>query len=437
MSVLAQARRRTRGWRFLCAADLKPRLIAYNGFASSSRAAMTLPANQSAIEGNANSKAIILSALAIGLFWMALYLYVPTLSVYAKTKTSDLALVGVVVAQYGLWQAVIRLPLGIAADWLGRRKPFIIAGCALAVAGNWLMGASLDVNGLIIGRAISGLAAGAWVTMTITFSSLFPPAEVVRATAIITMVNSLCRMIATLATGPLNDLGGYSLSFKIAAAVAGLALVVFLLVKEQPRGRLAPSPRSLGRLFIRADVMLPSLVSAVGQYAAYAATYGFIPILAQQLGASNLVQSALTTLNLCVTMLGNLLASLFVKRTGTRALIYAGFGLLAVGLSLAALSTRVWMVFIATILNGLASGVVYPVCMGMSIEKVHGVERNTAMGLHQAVYAIGMFTGPWFSGMLADWIGIPAMFGTTAFLVLFLSWSGMRLLAASKPAANP
>ena len=138
---------------------------------------------------------IILTALAIGLFWMALYLYVPTLSVYANTKTTDLALVGVVIAQYGLWQAVIRLPLGIAADWLGRRKPFILAGCVLAVLGNWLMGSSEQINGLIIGRAITGLAAGAWVTMTVTFSSLFPPTEIVRATAVITTVNSLSRML--------------------------------------------------------------------------------------------------------------------------------------------------------------------------------------------------------------------------------------------------
>lgn len=377
-----------------------------------------------------NRRSIILTALAIGLFWMALYLYVPTLSVYAKTKTTDLAMVGVVIAQYGLWQAVIRLPLGIAADWLGRRKPFILAGCLLAIAGNWLMGASGDIYSLVVGRAVTGLAAGAWVTMTVMFSGLFPAAEIVRATAVITMVNSLSRMIATIVTGPLNDLGGYALSFYLAAGLSGLALLVFLMVKEQHRTPLTPSPQSLAKLVTRRDVLLPSLLSAVGQYATYAATYGFIPIMAQQLGAGNLVQSVLTTLNLGVTMLGNLLASLVVKRISTRALVYIGFSLLACGLTLAALSTQIWMVFIATILNGLASGVVYPVCMGLSIEKVQGAERTTAMGLHQAVYAIGMFTGPWLSGILADQVGIPAMFGVTAFLVLGMGWAGARLLTS-------
>jgi len=33
---------------------------------------------------------------------------------------------------YGLWQAFVRLPLGIAADWLGWRKPFILVCLAMS-----------------------------------------------------------------------------------------------------------------------------------------------------------------------------------------------------------------------------------------------------------------------------------------------------------------
>ena len=54
------------------------------------------------------------------------------------------------------------------------------------------------------------------------------------------------------------------------------------------------------------------------------------------------------------------------------------------------------------LLAGCSSGVNYPLLMGMSIQFVAETERATAMGLHQAVYAIGMFAGPWLSGMLAD-----------------------------------
>jgi len=130
------------------------------------------------------NKLIILYVLAVFFYWASLYLYVPTLSVYAQTKTDVLSMVGLVVSMYGLWQAIIRLPLGIAADWLGKRKIFIITGFALSAIGAWIMGTADGINGLIIGRSITGLAAGTWVPLIVAFSCLFPPEEAVRATSI-------------------------------------------------------------------------------------------------------------------------------------------------------------------------------------------------------------------------------------------------------------
>jgi DHA1 family multidrug resistance protein-like MFS transporter len=63
---------------------------------------------------------------------------------------------------------------------------------------------------------------------------------------------------------------------------------------------------------------------------------------------------------------------------------------------------------------------------------VADAERTTAMGLHQAVYAIGMFGGPWLSGLLADAMGIRPMFGVTAFLCLALGLLMTRWLAADR-----
>ena len=66
--------------------------------------------------------------------------------------------------------------------------------------------------------------------------------------------------------------------------------------------------------------------------------------------------------------------------------------------------------------------------MGMSIEQVAEAERATAMGLHQAVYAIGMFLGPWLSGILADALGIRPMF-----LVTCLACLTTGMLGTCKP----
>jgi predicted MFS family arabinose efflux permease len=54
------------------------------------------------------------------------------------------------------------------------------------------------------------------------------------------------------------------------------------------------------------------------------------------------------------------------------------------------------------------------------------------MGLHQAVYGIGMFAGPFLSGALADWLGIQPMFGLTGFFCLALGYLGVRWMASQR-----
>jgi MFS family permease len=372
---------------------------------------------------------IILYMAAVVFYWMSLYLYVPTLSVYAESKTDNLALVGVVLAQYGLWQAVTRFPLGIVADWIGRRKPFIIAGFALGGLGALLMGLTGSINGLIAGRALSGFAASVWVLLVVAVNSQFPPEDAVRTTALLSGVNSIARMLATGVTGTLNNVGGFSLSFFLAAVAAGLAVLVMFLVREQPRPSKQPALRDLGQLILRKDVLVPSLLCAVAQYAIWTGPFTFAPILAKRLGASGVTLSMLTSMNIALVMLGSFATSAIVKRVGARSMVVLNFVLIALAMSLLMIAKTIPVVFISQILFGLASGVGYSVLMGLSIRYVAETQRASAMGLFQSVYAIGMFTGPWLSGILADAIGVQPMFGVVGAVCLVVGLLGAQKLA--------
>jgi len=175
---------------------------------------------------SSNRRLVGLYIAAVVLFWMALYVYVPTLSVYVETKAQSLAAVGTVLSMYGLWQAVVRLPLGIAADWVGRRKPFLVGGFLFVGLGALVMGLADTVGGLTLGRAFTGLGASAWVLLVVSFSGLLPPEDAVRASAILSATNAVARVVATSVTGSLNALGGYPLSFFVAVVMAALAIVV-------------------------------------------------------------------------------------------------------------------------------------------------------------------------------------------------------------------
>jgi MFS family permease len=355
------------------------------------------------------------------LYFVSLYLYVPTLPTYIQSKVENLAQVGFILAQYGLWQALIRLPLGIVADWLGRRKPFILIGIALAGMGAWIMGTADSAAGLVVGRAITGLAAGTWVPLTVMFSSLFPANKAIRATAILTFVGSVGRVAATSATGSLNELGGYSLAFYLAAGAAVLGVLAVLLTREKPHPPRQPSLAGIGRLVTRPDVLLPALLAAVGQYAEWAVTFGFQPILAKQLGATDVVISLLLSMHIGIVTLSTLATAAIVERIAARRLVYGSFVLLSMGIGMAALAPSLPLVFVAQSFIAVAQGLSYPLLMGMSIQHVDDTERTTAMGLNQSVYAIGMFAGPWLSGLLAAAIGIRPMYGITAFACLALS----------------
>jgi len=378
---------------------------------------------------------IVVFTVAVFLYWIALYLYMPTLPTYVESKTRNLALVGVVLSMYGLWQAIVRLPLGILSDWIGRRKPFIVGGFLVTALGAGLMGASDSITGEIIGRVITGMAAGTWVPLVVLFSSLFPRDEAVRASALLTMVGSVARVVATSSTGALNESWGYSLAFFLASGAAILAALVVLPTREVRRAPKPPSWASVGRLLGRRDVLLPSLLSALGQYANWAATFGFLPILAKQLGATDVLLSALMSGNMVIIALGNLTTTTIVKRIGARSLVYIGFGFLALGGAGAALARSLPIIFLSQACIGLSMGISYPVFMGMSIRNVDEAERTTAMGLHQSIYAVGMFAGPAVSGILAEAMGIRGMLGLTAGVCLLVGVLATRGLG-DRPAAG-
>ena len=75
----------------------------------------------------------------------------------ANTRGDDPALVGLAMGIYGLTQAVLQLPLGMASDRFGRKRVIVLG--LLVFAGGSLLAALADsVTGLLAGRAMQGLA---------------------------------------------------------------------------------------------------------------------------------------------------------------------------------------------------------------------------------------------------------------------------------------
>ncbi len=132
----------------------------------------------------------------------------------------------------------------------------------------------------------------------------------------------------------------------------------------------------MGRLASRRDVLLPSLLSAVVQYVAWGVSFGFLVILAKQLGADSVTLSKwFTTLNLICYTGGNLAATTAVRRFGAERMAYFSFLTMFIGTLTAALTPSLGVLMAVQICLGFAVGTAYPVLMGMSIVHVDEQER--------------------------------------------------------------
>jgi MFS family permease len=351
------------------------------------------------------------------LYWAAQYIYVPTLPAFVRTRAGSLTQVGIILAMYGLWSAILRIPTGIVLDATGRSRRTIIGGFLLAAAGAVVMGRGETAGALTLGRALTGASTATWVPVMVMFAGFFPAERAVFATSLLASATSIGQVVATASTGLLNRVGGYPLAFYVGACLALAATALIATIRLPPPGPSHDPPvnaRSILAIFARRDVLLPSFASAVCQFGVWAVVFAFLPLLARQLGAGDVALGMLMTVNLLANAGSNLFTTLWVHADRQRLFLFGSFGLFAGGAVLAGVSASLPLLFVATALMGAANGIFYPVLLGQSIQRVDLAHRTTAMGIHQAVYAIGMFAGPWIGGILSDALGIRSMFAIIA-----------------------
>ncbi len=91
---------------------------------------------------------------------LGLFLLLPVFAVAASGLPggNDPARVGLALGMYGLTQAFMQIPFGMASDRWGRR-PVVLAGLVLFVVGSVVCAQATDIYWITIGRAIQGAGA--------------------------------------------------------------------------------------------------------------------------------------------------------------------------------------------------------------------------------------------------------------------------------------
>ncbi|MFC2008956.1 MFS transporter [Chloroflexota bacterium] len=352
-------------------------------------------------------------------YWGSLYLYVPILPVHAENVSGSLSMVGIIIASYALPQLLLRIPIGLYFDSLPRRKPLVAASLVMCAAGAVGLAVAPGAWTLAAARAVTGIGAAGWVAFTVFFTGYYASTAAARAIGTINAVNQIALVVATGSGGAFAEAAGYGACFLGAGALALVGLMVLSLTKE-PEGTL---PSRGGRSdFIRIAthplLVASGLMALLMQFANFASVFGFVPVYGARIGASGSQLGVITMLTLGGSALAAYISVRLVDRTGyTMALLG---GAIILGLSLLMVPrtpTPAWLAVVQMI-SGFGRGMLSTLLMALSIRSTSPGTRATAMGVYQAVYAIGMIAGPAVSGLIADTAELAVVFQVSAVLSL-------------------
>jgi MFS family permease len=364
------------------------------------------------------SKNILL--IVTGLFWFSMYTYVPILAPYAQSLGASYDMVGLIIGSYGLTQLLLRIPIGLYSDAWGRRKFFIISGLAFALLSNlgmWLVPA---VGILLLGRAVSGVAASTWVDFTVLYASYFPGKDSPKAIGYLNAACNLGQVIAMLAGGYLAQHTEMVATFILSVVFGGAGLFLCVYIKEE---YVTPKPLNTTILYSvlkDGDLLRLSGLGIVIQVVTFVTVFGFLPVFAQGLGADNFELSLLTTATMIPSVFSSAMSgSFFGKRYGERFTLVSGFAIVTVTCLAIPFISNLSMLYISQALGGFGRGLVLPLLMGLSIKNFADDRRSTAMGVFQAIYGLGMFGGPVLVGVLSNSFNLATGFIVTGIIGLF------------------
>ena len=160
-----------------------------------------------------------------GVFWFSQYATTPFLNAELQRMGVSAAFMGLVAGLYGLSQMLLRLPLGMAADRMGRQRPFIVLGCGLLTVAGFGFLKWYTPHSFLWLRALMGVSSSAWVSFTVLYGSYYPATEAPRRISQLNVANQSGRLLCyTLGAWLVAGWGVRSAFWMGALSAAQLAL---------------------------------------------------------------------------------------------------------------------------------------------------------------------------------------------------------------------
>src|SRR5258708_6828712 len=173
---------------------------------------------------------------------LGLFLILPVFAVHAHRLSGgdSQALIGMALGIYGLTQAILHIPYGMASDRFGRKRVIVI-GLLLFAAGSFVAAWASDIHMVILGRALQGAGAIS-APVTAFLADLTREEHRAKAMAMIGGSIGLTFAVSLVAAPALYQSIGMDGIFNLTGALSLAAIWVTLaVVPPEPAGVAGPA----------------------------------------------------------------------------------------------------------------------------------------------------------------------------------------------------
>lgn len=356
-----------------------------------------------------NTKLLVI----IALFWFAQYIYVPNTAPYLLAQKVTADFVGIIVGVYGGVQMSLRFPMGILADWLGKHKLIIIAGCAFSGGASVVRILESTGNGFLIANIMSGVASSLWVSFMLLSTKYTTPDRMQTQIGYIFAANNFGIMLAFIASAVCFE--GFGMDFLcLCSALSGaLALLLAVSLKEDdpayahlhepPESKHRPIVADLVKVALRKRIWFFAFLAAIQQGVTMTTIMSFSNEAALRIGGSSYEMGVMTI----VFILFNVISSYYsgkppFTRISQGFLVSSALFMLAAYCFLSVMVTHIYLLIIIQVFLGWSFGFVFSIATSEAIVGVEHYRRSSAIGLFQALFAVGMTTIPIIAGRIIE-----------------------------------
>ena len=373
------------------------------------------------------SRRPFITLCVIGLFCFFSYNLVrtPVLPLLAADLGASPELIGLIVSVSTITGIFIKLPAGVVADLIGRRKILIAAVVIFAVMP--LAYVFVDRTGeLLMVRSIHGLATALFAPVAMAMVAGFMPQKRGETLGWYFSSTQLGKLLGPMAGGALLGLVGFPPLFIICTLVGIIPLVLVMsLPATAPARDPAGGPEWSTARFLEdlkgvvtdLKVLVISLAEAVQMLAA-GALMAFLPVYGLHVGLSFMEVGLLFGAQGGSALISKPLVGKISDRVGRRPMIIAGLFISAAAFPLIAETGQFAQLLFLAAVFGLGEAIVISSTSALVADTRKNRPLGAAMGAYGTIMDAGHALGPILAGVLIGSLGYQAAFRIIAGILI-------------------